>query len=146
MMLEKFIDLYITDYFTNSDEHKSFEMQLLIVGDNRISFESKRQIFHFLAEKYDKEWYTSYKSVKYSVVKKDVVVMNKDLVYIIEQRNVLAHRILDTSPEALADDKGIYFLTFKNELAEIYFTEKTFIELKVMIGNITKHLSKKFKK
>jgi len=138
-MLEKFIDVYITDYFTNSDEDKSYEMELLILGDNRISFENKRQIFHFLAEKYDNAWYTSYKSIRYLSSKKNSIPMNKDLIYIIEQRNVLAHRVLNMDEVALSDDEGITFLTFKNELSGVRFTEQTFMELKEMIQKLTKY-------
>ena len=65
--------------------------------------------------------------------------MNKDLIYIIEQRNVLAHRVLNMDEVALSDDEGITFLTFKNELSGVRFTEQTFMELKEMIQKLTKY-------
>jgi hypothetical protein len=138
-VLEKYMDNFITDYFTSNHPHKSFEMQLLIVGDNRISFESKRQVFHFLAETYYSDWYGNYTSPRNLISKKGVFVMNKDFTFVIEQRNILAHRILDVRGQK-ENDPNLYFLTYKNELKEEPMSEESFIELISVIQELSLYL------
>jgi DNA-directed RNA polymerase subunit F len=61
------------------------------------------------------------------------------MIYAIEQRNVLAHRILDTRPITGKNLNSIYFLTYNNELDRIEFNEEIFEELKEVIQKLSEH-------
>ena len=62
--LEFVIASYISMHFCGRDADKIKEMVSIIFADDRMNLNSKAQIFHYLATKYDKEWYDSYKSVR----------------------------------------------------------------------------------
>ncbi|NOW97959.1 hypothetical protein [Mucilaginibacter sp. SG564] len=140
--MEKFVDSYITNYFT-SDETKVVDMHLLFLGDNRISFDAKRQIFIHLAMKYDLLWYNEYKSFRVHPEPKKFYSMNNDLDYLTQQRNILAHRIVDTTEDGRLDNEKISFLSFKNEAKTIPFSEETYIEMMFTIRDLTKYLVKR---
>lgn len=143
--LEKLIEVYIADYFTNGNLNKSNDMHLLILGDNRISYESKRQIFNEIAVKNNYEWYISYTGIKNHpkpTKSKPSIGMNKDLIHVIEQRNLLAHCIVDTSDKARNENNKISFLRFKNDIQSFDFDNNSYSELMFIIKDLTKHLYK----
>ncbi|MGG9962398.1 hypothetical protein [Ferruginibacter sp. SUN106] len=101
--LEMVIDLYITSYFTD-DVDKSEELMNLIIAP-RMSFENKVQVLMVLIEKYRPEILASNKT------------MTSDLIAIIQERNILAHYPLDTTPWGLQtyyETHDLTFFKFKN--------------------------------
>ncbi len=127
--LEKMIDTYIAMYFCEENPLKISDMQLLILGDNRMNFESKRQIFDFISKNYDQNWYYQYKNI------------SKDLQDIIEHRNVLAHCLLDTSEDSKNFQEGVIrFIRFKNNVDYKVYTVDTLFDLWDKIGKCIKHL------
>lgn len=143
--MEKFLDTYIAKHFVGDDEQKEMDMHFLFLGDGRVSLENKRQIFHEIAIKTDKEWYASYKPV-FSELKKDVIPMNKELTEIIKMRNILAHRIVDTTNEGRLNDEVISFLTYKNTFKKETLSYNDFAGYIFAIKAITQHLINRFKK
>lgn len=140
--LEKALDNYIIFHLTDKkDEFKVSQMQLLIFGDNRISLESKRQVFHEIARNHDIKWYKSYNTIRKIEVKKDSIAMNRDLVYCIEQRNIFAHCVADTTDETLQSENQYGFLKFKDTSTRISITETEVRELELTIVALSKHIA-----
>jgi hypothetical protein len=80
------------------------EITTLILAP-RVSLENKKQIFQILIERHNPDF------------KKQYPNYIKDLVTIIEKRNILAHYPLDSSDAALRKYKSsseLYFMKFKN--------------------------------
>ena len=101
--LEMSIDLYITTYFTE-DLIKSEELMNLIISP-RMSFENKVQVLLILLEKHEPQ------------VLEQSKYMSNDLRTIIEERNILAHYPLDSTPSALKnyyETNNLTFFKFKN--------------------------------
>jgi len=122
--IEKSVDVYIAKYFCKN-EAIGKEMHLMILGDNRMTFENKKQVFDFLAKKHEMDWYQSYNSIRDNSRKKNRVPLAGDLDYIIGERNVLAHCMLDVSKEALElGDGTIRFRRFKNDYQAFDFNEE----------------------
>ena len=144
--LEKTIDTYIATYFCD-DKLRMSEMHFLFLGDNRMTFESKKQIFDYLCKKHDLEWYKSYQSKRKIKIGKDTIQMIIDLDYIIQERNVLAHCFLDTSLEAKTRIDGkLTFLRFKNDKKPFEYTGAKYLELMTTIYNVTNHIIDKLNK
>jgi len=146
--LEMAMNAYIAYYFCGDDDKKMTDMIVLILGDERTSLSSKAQIFHKLAISYDKTWYDSYISIRKPIDKKvKFYTMNQDMVYIIEERNVFAHRIFDSgifTDEELPDDI-IRFTRFKNEIQPIDYDKNKLDELLQLTINLKNHFEKKLK-
>jgi len=116
--LEMSIDLYITHYFTN-DDIKSEELMNLIIAP-RMSFENKVQVLMVLIERYDSSIIEENKS------------MNRDLINIIEERNIIAHYPLDITPPGLKtyyESGNLTFFKFKNVRTNSIKGEKKEIKL-----------------
>lgn len=93
IVLERMIDVYIAAYFC-TDPQKRTEMILLLLGNERINFESKRAIFAEIIKTGSTE------------IKKDRPDIGKEITAVMEHRNKLAHYVLDSSPDALALPTG----------------------------------------
>jgi hypothetical protein len=140
--LEKAIDNYIIYHLTDrNDEFKVSQMQLLIFGDNRITLESKRQIFTNIAENHDSKWYKSYQPIRKIQAKKGTILMNKDLVYVIEQRNVFAHCVPATTQKAYDNLNEVGFLKFKDKPEHIFYSNEKFIELETTIVALSRYIA-----
>jgi hypothetical protein len=147
--MEKFLDEYIAKYFTSGNQKLLSEMHLLFLGDNRVTLENKRQIFYYIADNNDKTWYDEYESARTLSDKKgkpEKPTLNKDLVWIIEARNVLAHRIVDTTEEGIHDNDKISFLAYKNEMTKYPMSSSDFGELMFTIKRITAFLHQRTSK
>lgn len=105
-------------------------MQNLILGDNRIAFLPKIEIFHFIAKTNEKAWLDSYKGTS---------TLKKDLIDIMEQRNIFAHRIVDTSSSftGVPPDGTLRFVTFKNDVNFNDYNQIIFESLVKKIKNVT---------
>lgn len=148
ILIEKLIDGYIADHFCSS-HLMAKEMHLLILGDNRMSFESKKQVFQQIVIKHDLHWSKSYHSYRNDDRKKGRVPLFGDLDYVITKRNILAHCWLDTSVinEPLKAEK-LVFVRFKNDIEEFDFSEKMIEELNQILYTIADFIptSKRFRK
>ena|ERR1700744_485748 len=133
--LELYINLYIASYFCPNDYDKIHEMQLLILGDSRTTLGGKIEVFHNIAKIHDKQWLDAYKGDKTLV---------KDLTYVMEQRNIFAHRIIDLdSFTTERPEKTVRFLTFKNSLDKVDYDERKFENLMILIYNICDYFHQK---
>jgi hypothetical protein len=143
--LEMVLNAYIANYFCSSDDKKMSDMIVLMLGDDRTSLGSKAQIFNKLATEYDSNWYDSYKSIRKPVNKKiKYYAMGSDLFYVIEERNVFAHRIYDAgvfATEELPNDT-IRFTRFKNEILPNDYDKTKFDELLQVTINLKDHFEK----
>lgn len=141
--IEKCIDIYLATYFCNN-EFKKLEMHLLIFGDNRMSFENKKQAFDYLAKKTDLEWYKSYISTRDDSRKKGRIPLASDLDYIILNRNILAHCMLDLSKSNRETNDDIFTLIrFKNDKQHHMFTPELLKQLHNILRDITEFFVKK---
>lgn len=145
--IEKMVDIYISSHFCKRDKSLMEEMHILLLGDNRIAFDNKRQIFHAIAMKHDDKWYDSYKDnsgLPKEVKTKTAGAFNNALCYLIEQRNVLAHCLLDTTKEAkYREDEKIKFFRFKNEISEFEFTPELLSGIHMLILDMNVFLGKR---
>lgn len=121
-MLEMIMDVFIATFFCRN-EQRIKDMQMFMIGDNRMSLESKRQVFYAIATRYYKNWYNSFSPDK---------KLNKALIDIIEQRNIFAHCVLDIRSESVIKFKKtgvVSFLRFKDDVSPFYYTDETFLKL-----------------
>lgn len=108
IFIEKLIDKWLAKYFCNNEDRSS-DLYNLILCHDRLGFEAKRQVFCYIVEN------------KCPIFFKLHPTLNKDLAYIIEQRNVLAHYLIDTTEDAInATEVG--FLKMKNKTTRVEFS------------------------
>jgi hypothetical protein len=141
--LELLINLYIAKFFCGVNKIKVEEMILLILGDERMSLSSKAQVFYFIASNHDQKWYQSYVSIRKHPDKKKVYSMNNDLTFVIEERNIFAHRVLDDGN--LVDNvpfpkNELRFVRLKNEMEPLDYTDKKYNEIVNVILHLQHHL------
>ncbi|SFA58530.1 hypothetical protein SAMN04488511_11991 [Pedobacter suwonensis] len=142
--LEKCIDNYIAKHFAGDDVQKQIDMHLLFLGDNRVTMDNKKQIFHFLAESYDLEWYKSYKSEIFEIPsKKRAIAMNRDLTELIVVRNIFAHRIVELNPEEGKKNGYVGFATYKNYKDVTYIGDEYFLRMINAMYSITDYVDKR---
>lgn len=104
VMLEKWVDIYIAQYFCSGN--KVWELMELIIATDRISFESKVQVFKVLIKRHDADFASKNKN------------MVKEILQMIKVRNVFAHYIMFTGDSAVAKyiaEGKMTFVKFKNE-------------------------------
>lgn len=90
ILLERLMDKYISEYFCNTSD-KALELMDMILATKRITFDSKAQVFRTILDKL------------YPEKKKENATIATDFQFIAEQRNMLAHFFLDTSPDILSN-------------------------------------------
>jgi hypothetical protein len=142
-VLEAWLGVYLAQYFCGNNKDKVRNIQLLLFGDERITLSNKAQVFHFIATEYDKIWYDNYISNRPKQAKKLAYTMNQDLVYIIEQRNIFAHRLMahknldhiSTKPENV-----LRLARVKNEFAPLDYDVELFNLICKTISTLSLHL------
>lgn len=108
--LESMLDLNIVNYFSNNEITRN-DLELLIIKTNRITTESKRQIFDFIAKNRFSKRYNKYKR------------FHSYLIKLIEFRNIIAHYVADYSIEAVnSQNEQISFIKYKNVESKVTFT------------------------
>lgn len=90
ILLERLMDKYISEYFCNIPD-KATELMDMILATKRITFDSKAQVFRTILDNL------------YPDKKKENSAIAKNLQFIAEERNMLAHYFLDTSPDILSN-------------------------------------------
>lgn len=129
-VFEKKLDIFISKFFC-SDEEKSVDMLLFMIGDNRMPLDNKRQVFHAICKKYYKDWYASFGGEE---------TLNKCMVHIIEQRNILAHCPMDQSDDAIKEfekSSVLKFFRFKDSIKDFKYSQKSFLKLYFCIFSVT---------
>ena len=116
ILLERIIDTFIAIYFTKDEpefkDGKSLftEMIELILSNERMSLGSKIEVFCYIVKKH------------YPQFLLDNPTLNKDLAFIIQQRNILAHYMFDTSDDYIAEQNSKFgFIKQKNKTETIEF-------------------------
>lgn len=126
ILLERLIDSYISKYFCDSQD-KATELMDMILATRRMSFDGKAEVFRAILDKLHPE------------KKKENSATAKDLKFIIEERNMLAHYFLDVSPDILNNfsETNLTFTLLKIEKTrtkEIYDSKRI-----IKIGDTTVH-------
>jgi hypothetical protein len=142
--LELFLNTYIAFFFCGRGSNRFQDMLTLILGDERMSLSSKAQIFHQISTHHDVKWYNAYESIRIPPKeKKGKYTLNNDLIFVIEERNIFAHRVCDivgtmggVDP---VEDGALRFMRFKNSIEPIDYTKEKFSELLKVILLITTH-------
>ena len=144
-LLELLINEYIAVYFCKEDRDIIREMHLLVLGDERINLNSKIGIFSSIAKNHDTNWYNSYVSLRPTEKKRPPKTMSNDLIYVIEERNIYAHRAIDMF-YTFGDDSSndLVLLRFKNNIEFITIKEEDFEILSNTIRNLGSYLSGHF--
>ena len=146
--LEMVLNAYIANYFCKGNSQRMSDMIVIMLGDDRVNLRAKADIFYNLATTYDRTWFDAYVSIRPKPREaKKPYNMNQDLVHVIEQRNIMAHRILDYgtfSKEAIPEDV-VRFATMKNEIKPNDYSKAVFDELINITINLKNHFEKKVK-
>jgi hypothetical protein len=118
--LEKTIDLWLSEYFCHN-KGRAEDLFYLILCHDRLGFEAKRQVFCYVVEHKCNDFFRKYPT------------LNKDLSYIIEQRNILAHYQIDSTVDGL-DSIEVGFLKVKNKQLRVPFTKEKIEDLYHKMG------------
>ena len=102
--LERLMDEFLSRHFCNDSERKK-EFFELIIANERMSFNSKIQVFEYVLKKHHNQIVIEYPDI-FSDIKK----LN-------EERNIVAHYLLDTSTDGIKmyeEFQKIGFVKFRN--------------------------------
>jgi hypothetical protein len=130
--LERYMDYYIASHFCK-DNNLRREFMSLIVSTDRITFESKRQVLKVLIETYNKDFSAANPKIF------------SDLIKIMENRNQLAHYMINPSEESqkkFTNNGTITFKKFKNDLQDVEYSKQHVEELSNLISHYTDKLKK----
>ncbi len=111
IMVERLIDFYISNLYGETKE-KATELRDWVFTE-RISFESKIQLFALVIDKHNSKF------------KKDNPDFLKELIHIVEQRNIFAHYLCFSDDEAMElfhKNGSLTFGKYKNDAKEIIYT------------------------
>lgn len=140
--LEKRIDQFIAEHFCKTKRLQN-EMYLMFLGDNRISFDGKKQIFEWIAKKHHKEWAKSFSYDIYCDNTKGKSALSAALSFVIEQRNIMAHRMIRAGHDDLLEEDKITFLIVKNEVKPVEYTQEKVSYYAMLVLAISVHIGKK---
>ncbi|MES2827847.1 MAG: hypothetical protein V4687_06825 [Bacteroidota bacterium] len=130
--LERTVDFYLAHYFS-SNAAKEKELMLLIFGNERITFGNKVDILSHLCKS---------KSVDLS---ENYPTLLKDLRFLIEQRNILAHFvIIDDAISEHLPDGTIELMKLKNEGSRLHFNTEDFDLAVSKIEDLKKYIESSF--
>lgn len=129
--IERLVDEFISRYFCETRE-KQKEIFELILGNERMGFSNKIQVFQFIIETHKKEWLTSNLNIF------------ADLKKLNEERNIVAHYFLDTSEnggKVFHEGKGIGFVKFRNSTETLWRTSDDYLKFKDLLSKYNKLLT-----
>ena len=118
----------------------------LIFGDDRVSLMNKSQIFHYIATNHDKKWYDSYLSTRESSSLKKPHTLMQDISFIVEQRNIFAHRVIDLGEfvrDSPIPQDSLRFAKFKNGIKGEDYNPEQFLDLTFLIVSVTTFIANK---
>ena len=102
--LETHMDIFLSQHFCSTTEKQDEMLELIFC---RMGFRDKLQVFKFIIDNFQKDWGKKYSN------------FNADLGKLYDERNILAHYPLDTSPE------GIDYIHKSGKVLLIKFKNKT---------------------
>jgi len=143
IFLEKQLDTYIMNYFIGSDKNKRTEFTLFLLGTIKVGFQTKKEIFEHIATTYDADWLKTYKPVREinpeskNKSKVQYHTLFSDLQYIIQQRNMVAHGVLDISKNALEKDLDVITLIRHSDSKSFELTQKEMWKLTYLADAIS---------
>ena len=147
--LEMLINMFISSYFCSGDIKKAEQMILYILGDDRTNLGAKTQMIQQIGINHLKSWWDSYKSPRKPDKGKSPYKMSSDFQFVVEERNVFAHRIVDEIDlvnNYVFNTKPITFLRFKNDIQGIEYTSQSFDLLIKTIYSLGAHMIKVIEK
>ncbi len=112
ILLERIIDSYLSWYFTNDKLRGDELMDMLFASKDGVPMKRKTILFKKLIKKNDINFHNS--NDKFF----------KDIDFVIEQRNIFAHYLLDTDDQAIKDHiekKSITFLMYHDEEKKVHY-------------------------
>ncbi len=113
--LERLLDSVIASHFCPEID-KQKEFYELIIANERMSFSNKIQVFEYLFKKYHKDFVE-----KHPTIFADIKNIN-------DERNMVAHFLLDSSPEGIErfNKEGVFgFVKFRNGKETIWRNNTT---------------------
>lgn len=128
-IMELVLNQYIAEHFCGDNDEKIAEMHVLILGDERISLSNKVQIFNAIRSTEHKEWISGYTSSRQPQAKNKPYSLIQDLNFVVEHRNIFAHRVLDgdlVNIFAEKEEKAITLIKMKNDVSSLEYTEDFF--------------------
>lgn len=130
IVLEKFIDNFLSIYFGGT-KPKQKELFELVFCNDRFNFSAKYEVFNYLIKSH------------YPSFSKENPTFSTDIKKIIEDRNIMAHYLLDTRDEAVNDiDLGFYRL--RNHSERTPYSESRIIEILQLLHKYQIALQKLF--
>ena len=145
-MMEVALNNFISNHFCLNNQKRAFEMNYVILGDDRMNIGAKSQIFKYIAETHYPDWFKAYESLRPTPHKKQPYSLSTDMVYCIEQRNIFAHRVLDgdtvrfKNPNFIRKDEDVRFIKMKNEIEPLDYNETHITELAKLISHVRKYI------
>jgi hypothetical protein len=113
--MERLVDAYISGYFCPTNEKRG-EMLDLILSTNKITYEAKA---HVVREILNRE---------FPGKKNEHTALYKDLIYIAEERNKVAHYMIDASQDCIdkfiEDKETVSLLKFEKTRSRETFTKE----------------------
>lgn len=128
IFLEKVIDNWLADFFCTNKKRSKALFELILCHD-RLGVEAKRQVFLFIIQNYCNDFLKEYPNT------------SKDLTFIIEKRNILAHWLLDTSDHGI-ESGNLKFVKFKNSTESQEFTLEIIEDMKAKLKLYRNAISK----
>jgi len=126
VFLERMIDFFLSKHFAKNKK-ASIELTDWVFTE-RITFENKVQILNLVIQKYFPEF------------KETHPTYHKDIIYIVEQRNIFAHYLAlndDKDIELFLNDKTISFIKYKNDSTVVYKTKSEYLKLVSLMERYT---------
>ncbi|MFZ4101202.1 MAG: hypothetical protein ACOYKR_04555 [Sphingobacterium thalpophilum] len=113
IVIERRIDNYLANYFCSKPKYRRQELIEMILSSDSMTFEKKKNIFKVVLKKHQPTFEKEYPEL--------FPFLNS----IIENRNIFAHYLLDTSKEALKRyPNDIGFVKYKNDTVTIWFNNE----------------------
>lgn len=100
ILLERIIDSYLAAYFTADEVKRGELMSMLFAASNGMPMKQKTVLFKKLLKKNEETFF------------KENSEFFKDIDYVIEQRNIFAHYLIETGQSAIDDHISKRSLTF----------------------------------
>jgi hypothetical protein len=129
--LERLIDEAISRHFCEDLQRKK-ELMELILSNERIGFYNKVQVFEYIFKTHRPEFVNANPNI-FSDIKK-----------LIDERNIVAHYLLDTSEagkKEYINNGKIGFVKFRNSTETIWRTQEMYLNFHLLTSKYIKSLS-----
>jgi hypothetical protein len=141
--LELSINYCLMRHFCGDDVKKSEDFLIAVLGDDKLALMQKAQSFCEIAKRKNEKLYKDYKSTRTPDKGNKPHSLQSDLVWIIEYRNVFAHRVMGLSLSKENDNiigEKISFVKVKNGIGANQITRDGFKELVELTKMLAKYI------